>query len=111
MGLLSIVKNPASPCIICLQVSEGLIDFHGSCKCRPRVHPSCLKNWFERNSRTCPICRVPFGGASAEMVRDASGNPTPATSSGESGRPENNDDGPYCLACLFMTFLLPFIQH
>lgn len=64
------VVNPVSPCIICLQVSTGLIQFRGSCRCCPTIHTNCLNSWFETNSRTCPICRVPYEAKVEEQVRD-----------------------------------------
>jgi len=53
------VHNPLTPCLICLQPGVDLIEFKGSCACRPILHTGCLNTWFE-TSKTCPICRAAY---------------------------------------------------
>ena len=91
-------ENPLSPCIVCLNVStdknEPLITYKGSCKCSPKIHTTCLNLWFEKNNRTCPICRVVY---------------TPLRTAVE----EPNNDG--CICCCLTTVLvlvfLPCCTH
>lgn len=64
------VHNPVNPCIICLEVSPGLIQFRGSCSCAATIHTNCLNHWFEKNSRTCPICRVPYNPRPVEKKEE-----------------------------------------
>jgi len=55
------VRNPLTTglnaCMICLEVSGDIIQYAGSCNCRPKLHIACLQQWFSINRNTCPICR------------------------------------------------------
>ena len=52
---IAMVRNPQ--CIICLQSGSNVIEYKGSCKCRPFIHTHCLNKWFEQNTKSCPLCR------------------------------------------------------
>ena len=46
-------------CIICLGDEMPILSTleNKSCKCLYHYHENCLKEWFEKHSSLCPICR------------------------------------------------------
>jgi hypothetical protein len=55
-------KNSGSSterCIICLGDELPILSTieDKSCKCVYHYHENCLKEWFEKHSSLCPICR------------------------------------------------------
>lgn len=52
--------NEKPVCIICLDSSNPLEKFQGSCKCSPNIHIKCMDIWLSKNSKTCPICRQKY---------------------------------------------------
>ena len=46
-------------CIICLGDEMPILSTleDKSCKCVYHYHENCLKEWFEKHSSLCPICR------------------------------------------------------
>lgn len=49
------IKSIEKVCIFCLN-NEDTFQLHGVCECRPYVHNTCVKLWFENKKDTCPIC-------------------------------------------------------
>ena len=66
------VQNPLTTglnaCMICLEVSGDIIQYAGSCNCRPKLHIACLQQWLSVNSDTCPICRSKYSAAAAAAL-------------------------------------------
>ena len=93
------ITNPVAPCIVCLNVSGDLIRYKGSCKCSPKIHTSCLNLWFEKNGRTCPICRVNY--------EPASHRPTTANINVS----DNNGCACCCLTCILFLVFMPCCLH
>lgn len=59
-----IITNPTinipNNCIICLNNNPIIIQFNGSCNCKPYIHNQCLNQWLTNNNLTCPICRKKY---------------------------------------------------
>ncbi len=53
---ITVINN----CIICLNNNPIIIQFNGSCNCKPFIHSNCLNEWLEKNNLTCPICRKKY---------------------------------------------------
>ena len=50
----------AERCIICLGDELPILSTleDKSCSCVYHYHENCLKEWFEKHSSLCPICRI-----------------------------------------------------
>ena len=53
-------SGPSLPaCIICLGEEGSILSTlkEQTCRCSYHYHSACLKEWFEKHSSLCPICR------------------------------------------------------
>ena len=53
-------SGPSLPaCIICLGDEGSILSTlkEQTCRCSYHYHSACLKEWFEKHSSLCPICR------------------------------------------------------
>ena len=91
-------------CIICLLGTGDIVTFSGSCACRPRVHTGCLERWFERNSRTCPICRASYPAKNVAVAAGVGvgvgvGAPTIAVRDAGPAAANRDEPGGTCVLC------------